>query len=196
MSATKEKELKEDVKQETVKAPSPAAEPQVTVLRSEFDAFIMDRMKSQPKTLEEVELRVVERPKEGKHQLSLPDSLEPYTKKYAFCWIFRHKKAIDEACSQYHWVLCNKTYFPDVAEEAPHVFSANGSIELGDQILAFRSRKVDDEMRRMPGIESTEKIQRRKEAHTNDPAFYIPESDEFETDPRTGKRVKVPIVGA
>lgn len=175
--------------------PVPHGEPQVSVLRSEIDAFLQDRMRSQPKTLEEVETRVVEKPQAGKHQMSIPDELKEYEKKFAFCWIFKHKKAVDEACNLYHWVICNKTFFPEIAKSAPHVFSANGAIELGDNILAFRSRQVDDFMRKAPGLESAQRIKDRTEAHKNDPSFYVPQSDEFEKDPITGKTIKVPIVG-
>lgn len=192
----KEEGKPEEEKLETeASKPVPVGEPQINILRSEIDAFIADRFKSLPKSLEEVEARVVEKPQDGKNQMSLPDELKDYEKKFAFCWIYKKKKAVDEACDLYHWVLCNKTYFPDVAEKAPHIFTANGAIERGDNILAFRSKSVDEFMRKAPGIESNQLIQARKEAHVDDPAFYIPKSDEWETDPKTGKRTKVPIVG-
>lgn len=190
-----EEPIRQEAKPESSKIAVPAAEPQTNVLRSEFDAFIYDRFKSQPKSIEEVEAKVAEKPRDGRHNLSLPDELEPFTKKFAFCWIFKHKRAVDEACTLYHWVLCNKSHFSEVADKAPHIFSASGAVERGDEILAFRSRAIDEFMRKAPGLESAQKIKERKEAHLNDPAFYVPQSDEWETDPRTGKRVKVPIVG-
>ena len=82
-----------------------------------------------------------------------------------------------------------------MAEKAPYIFSANGIIERGDNILAFRTIAIDQEMRKAPGIESAQRIKSRMEAHKDDPAFYVPQSDEYELDPKTGKRVKVPIVG-
>lgn len=189
----------EDTKQEVIpeqkSTPVPAATPQVNVLRSEFDAFIYDRFKSQPKTMEEVEAKVVSKPADGLHNLSINEELKPYTKKFAFCWIYKKKRAVDEACTLGHWVLCNKTHFPDVADKYPHIFSANGAIERGDNILAFRTTAIDELMRKAPGLDSAQRIKDRTQAHANDPAFYVPESDEWEKDPITGKRVKVPYVG-
>lgn len=186
-------ETLEEVKE--VSSPAPAGEPQINILRSEIDARIADRFKSQPRSLKDVEAMVVEKPQDGKHRLSLPDELTAYEKKFAFCWIYKKPRAIDEACDLNHWVLCNKTHFQDVAEKAPHIFSANGAIERGDEILAFRSREVDEFMRKAPGIESSQAIKNRIDAHKDDPAFYIPQSEEWETDPKTGKRKRIPIVG-
>jgi hypothetical protein len=50
-------------------------------------------------------------------------------------------------------------------------------MERGDNILLFRSKKVDDEMRKVPGIESNERIKQRKTAHDGDPNFYIPKPE-------------------
>lgn len=175
--------------------PVPSRDPQVNIMLSETDAFIADRIKSQPKTLTEIETQVLEKPREGYHNLSLPNELKDYEKRFAFCWIFKHPRAIDQACTLYHWVICNKVYFSEVSDKSPHLFNANGVIMRGDEILMFRSKKVDEEMRKVPGLESAQMIKNRTQAHEGDPAFYIPKSDEFETDPKTGKRVKVPMVG-
>lgn len=152
-------------------------ERQNIVVHSELDVMLLDRLKSQPRTLEEIDSVVVVKPKDGKHALSLPDELEPYTKKYAFCWIFKRKKAIDEACSLYHYNLTNHTYFPELPD---HIFSARGIIERGDNVLAFRSMRVEEEMRKVPGIESIQAINTRKTAHEGHPDFYVPTADSKE----------------
>jgi len=157
--------------------PVQAEKPQNIVIHSELDAFIMDRQKSQPKTLEEIDVEVVEKPRDGYHKLSLPDELEPYTKKYAFCWIFKRKQAIDEACDILHYRLTNRSYFPELPD---HLFSARGVIERGDNILCFRSKKIDEEMRKAPGLESTRRIKERMTAHEGSPDFYVPQADSKE----------------
>jgi hypothetical protein len=147
------------------------------VVHSEVDVMLLDRLKSQPKTLKEVDDEVIVQPKEGRHQLSLPDELDPYLGKYAFCWIFKRKKAIDEAYDLYHYKLVNQTLLnnPPLPD---HLFSARGIIERGDNVLMFRSKKIDEEMRKIPGIESLRNIKARNEAHEGAPNFYIPESEE------------------
>lgn len=167
--------------------------PQQNILVSDLDSFVIDRLRSQPQTLTDVEARVLEKPKDGSHRLSLPEELKEYEKKYAFCWIYKKKRAIDEACDIYQWVLCNKTYFPDVAEKASHLFTARGVIERGDEILAFRTIAVDQEMRKAPGLESTARIKSRTEAHQGDATYYIPDA-EYERQP-DGTMKQIPVVG-
>jgi hypothetical protein len=167
-----------------------AEKAQNLVIHSEIDAFVMDRLKSQPKTLEEIDAVVVEKPKDGKHQLSLPEELDPYLPKYAFCWMFKRKQSLDQACDLYHWSFTNRTYFPEMPD---YLFSARGVMERGDVVLMFRPKRIDDEMRKQPGIESLERIKARTEAHKGDPRFYVPEA-EFEKQP-DGSIKKVPVVG-
>ena len=140
-------------------------------IHSEIDSMLLDRLKSQPSTLDAIDLEIVSKPKEGVHKLTLPEELEPYTKKYAFCWIFKRKQSIDEACDQLHYKLTNRTYFQDLPD---HCFSARGVIERGDNILMFRPIRIDEEMRKAPGIESNERIKNRMKAHEGDPDFYVP----------------------
>ena len=147
-------------------------ERQNIIVHSELDVMLLDRAKSQPRTLEEIDSEVIVKPKEGRHQLSLPNELESYTKKYAFCWIFKRKKSIDEASDLYHYYLTNKLYFPELPD---HLFSARGIIERGDNVLMFRSRKVDEEMRKIPGIESIKAIKARTTAHEGHPSYYVPQ---------------------
>ena len=148
------------------------------MIHSELDSMLLDRLKSQPKTLEEIDVEVVSSPKEGVHKLTLPVELEPYTKKYAFCWIFKRKQSIDEACDQLHYKLTNRLYFPELPD---HLFSARGIMERGDNVLAFRPKHIDDEMRKAPGLESTMRIKQRLTAHEGNPDFYVPKPEEGES---------------
>lgn len=168
-----EPDSQEPEESKPVQAEKPV-ERQNLVIHSELDAFVMDRLKSQPKSLEDIDVEVIEKPQEGRHQLSLPDELQPYTKKYAFCWIFKRKQAIDEACDMMHYKLTNRTLFPDLPD---HCFSARGVIERGDNILMFRPKRIDEEMRKAPGLESNARIKARTIAHEGDPNFYIPQPE-------------------
>lgn len=174
------KESKEPVKEtpkvvqaEKKQAPQPAVheKAQNIMIHSELDAMLLDRVKSQPQTLEEIDAEVITKPKEGFHNLSLPNEMEPYLKKYAFCWIFKRKQSIDEACDQLHYKLTNQTYFPELPD---HIFSARGIIERGDNVLAFRPLRIDQEMRKAPGLESAQRIKARQSAHEGNPDFYVP----------------------
>ena len=177
--------IKEELKQEVpvihAEKPKPVQpekkDVQNIMIHSEVDAMILDRIKAQPKTLEEIDTEVILKPKDGQHQLSLPPEVEAYQTKYAFCWLFKRKQAIDEACDLYHYKLTNHTYFPELPD---HIFSSRGVIERGDNVLAFRPKHIDDEMRRIPGIESAERVKSRKHAHEGDPDFYIPKPDSTE----------------
>ena len=169
---------KQSEKKEAVQTATPM---QNIVIHSEIDAFMIDRIKSLPKTLDEIDVEVVAKPDGSRHQLSLPEELKPYEEKYAFCWIFKRKQAIDEACDVYHYKFANRLYFSDIPE---YLFSARGIMERGDNVLMFRPKRIDEEMRRAPGLESTEKIKLRQKAHEGDPNFYIPK-------PESGEEKKV-----
>jgi len=181
----KKPSIKETPKVEEVVAPvaektipaQPEKQVQNIMIHSELDSMLLDRLKSQPKTLDEIDVEVIEKPKEGMHKLTLPSELSPYLKKYAFCWIFKRKQSIDEACDQLHYKLTNRTYFPELPD---YVFSARGIIERGDNVLAFRPIAVDIEMRKAPGLESTQRIKARTSAHEGDPNFYVPKPEEGE----------------
>lgn len=148
-----------------------------TVLLSSTDVYIYDRMKSQPKDLESVDLKVEEKHVPGRHRLSLPEELSLYEKKYTFKWLFKRKQAIDEACDIKGWVLVNKTYFPDLPN---HLFTANGSMERGDAILAFMPREKAEAIRRKPGELSRNAIKTRFESHKDDPNYYVPKDEDSE----------------
>lgn len=188
MSTEPVKKAEKEPKLETVQ-PSQ----QVNVLVSDMDAYLLDTFKSQPKTLKDVEDVVVETPKDGRHRLSLPEEIESYKTKYAFCWIYKNKRAIDEARNLYYWTICNKTHFPEVAEKRPSLFTSSGAIEQGDEILAFRTHSVDKIMRAAPGIESQNAIKNRIDAHKGNATYYTPEP-EYEKGP-DGKLIQIPVIG-
>lgn len=172
-----EKPEPEPARQEEPKAKEaePVEEKKPMVILTETDAYIHDRMKGQPKSLTEVELKVVESNKPDRHRLSLPVELEDEKKKYTFRWIFKSKRAIDEACDQKGWTLCNRSYFPDLPN---HYFTANGSIERGDNILAFIPNKRAEEIRREPARKSREMIDSTFGKHKGDPNFYKPKDND------------------
>lgn len=164
--------------------------PKTISVVSELDRSILERVATQPKTLDEVSSIRVEKREDGKHRLSIPEELEEYKKKYAFLWVFKNARAIDEACQQYHWLICNRTYFPDIPA---YNFTASGTIERGDNILAFRPKHIEDEMRKQPGVDSKALLDRQFSLHKDDAAYYTPEP-EYERGP-DGKLRKVPVVG-
>ena len=147
------------------------------VIHSEVDAMILDRQKSQPKSLDEIDSEVIVMSEKGKHALSLPDELEPFTKKYAFTWIYKKKQAIDEACDIYHYKFTNRTFFSLLPD---HLFSARGIVERGDMILMFRPKALDVEMRKATGIESIQRIKAKEKEHEGNPNFYVPSSEKDE----------------
>ena len=142
------------------------------VLLSNADAYVHDRMKGQPRTLEEVDVKVLDKEgMEGKHRLSLPEELEPFKKKYGFRWLFKHKQAIDYACDVRGWVLLNRTYFPDLPR---HLFTVSGSVERGDSILAFIPKAKAEEILKEPGEKSNQVKEAAFNKHKDDPRFYAP----------------------
>lgn len=161
----------------TVAKDEPKEEMRSTVLLSELDAHIHERMKSQPRSLEGIDVKVEEKRADGKHRLSLPDELTSFLNKYAFRWIFKSRRAIDEACDIRGWTLINRTYFPDIPN---YLFTVNGSIERGDNILAFMPKERAEMLRRAPGIRSTEIVTSTLDKHKNDPNFYKPTDSEDE----------------
>lgn len=121
---------------------------------SENDAYIHDRMKSQPKTLDEVLMVKEKKYIPGEHRLSLPKEFRVYEDRFVFRWLNKHKRAIDEAIIK-GWVLVNRILFPDVAQKAKHLFSTNGAIEVGTNILAFMKKEIAVQIRKAPGEKSS-----------------------------------------
>ena len=149
----------------TVAASQDAKNVVVTQL-SELDSYIVQRQRSQPRTLEEVESRVerLEELNRAKHRLTLPEYFElkshdhGTTRPYVFRWLFKEKRAIDRALNDVGWTLVNRTYFPDAPE---YLFTANGGIEVGDSLLAFMPAKRALAIRSEPGRRSQAKVSSR-----------------------------------
>ena len=203
-------EIKEEIapKEESKVEPKKQAEErpasEVVTLMTPLDSYISESIKTQP----EVEKLDVEVKKdiEGRHRLSLPDYLEPFSydctqgikcphhkwtseylpmgenKKirqwrqtkfgqFVFRWILKHKSAIDHAKHIRGWYLVNRTYFPDSPKT---LFSINGAVEIGDNILFLIPFKKALEMRKRPARQSQERIKSETTRHKENPSFYEP----------------------
>lgn len=154
------------------------ASAQPLTLVSNLDAYIANRMVSQPKTLDEIALVKEKKYTPGFHRLSLPKGLGRYKDKFSFRWINKHKRAIDEAYVK-GWVLVNKALFPDVEK---HLFTTSGGIEEGDVILGFMSANKAEAIRTAPGIKSNRLMasnpmisEKTPKLNKGQSGFYIPE---------------------
>jgi len=141
---------------ETTNVPEPQEAPVMTML-SQDDAYISDRIKSQPKTLDEVFAVKERRFEPGEHRLSLPKEFKPYQSKFAFRWIYKRKRAIDEAVNR-GWVIVNRVLFPELAREKKFLFSTSGAVERGDAVLAIMGIHVAEGLRKRPGEKSRDMV--------------------------------------
>jgi hypothetical protein len=164
------------------------AENKPILLVSEDDAYIADRMRSQPKTLDEVIAVKEKRYAPGEHRLSLPKELRLYEKEFSFRWINKRKRAIDEAIDVKGWIIVNRVLFPDLPK---HLFASSGAIERGDALLAFMAFKKAEDIRKAPGIKSSE-IVKNQLAKGSEPlpkgqsGFYKPEDTSSEKEDQGG----------
>lgn len=137
-------------------APKPQEEKETkpTIILSEIDGYIHERLKEQPKTLSDVKFH---RPDYEKVNdlLRLPKELESFRKEYAFKWIYKKKMSIDRHLDTLGYVLVTKLYFPTLAKR---LFSSQGCIERGDAILGFVPLKRAEFLRSEPGRLSMERI--------------------------------------
>lgn len=174
------------------KTPEVQERPTMTLV-SDLDAYIADRMKAQPKTLDEVMFVTEKKYAPGEHRLSLPKELQEYGDRFAFRWINKKKRAIDDAINLKGWVLVNKALFPNLPK---HLFTTNGGIEVGDTILAFMAKAKAEAIRHTPGekskrlLESNPMISGKMEPlKKGQSGFYKPkDTGEKESEgPREGK---------
>lgn len=142
-----------------------------TVLLSQTDAYIHERIKSQPKTLTDLDIKVDTDFNPNNHRLTLPKELDPYMKKYTFHWIFKREQSISEACDVKGWVILNRSHFPELPK---HLFSVTGSVERGDMILGFMKSERAEKLRKAVRDKSRDMVQSRLGAHKNDPDYYVP----------------------
>lgn len=164
----------ENPKQEPEKPSVPVAQtdrPSPTVLLSQADAYVHERIKAQPKTLDEIDVTVEAKFDPNQHRLTLPKELDAHLKKYVFHWIMKTPRAISEACDIKGWVLVNRTHFSDLPN---HLFSVTGSIERGDLILGFMKASKAEKYRSDVALKSREAVKSRIGAHKGNPDFYVP----------------------
>jgi hypothetical protein len=146
-------EVKPEVKDEPKAEETQSAQP--LVLTSNIDAYVHEKLREQPKSLDDIEVKEVDLP-EGKHSLSLPDEVDKkYSSRFAFRWINKDKRMIDRATTVRGWHIANRTYFPDLSRS---LFTAIGTIERGDSILGFMPLKQATKLRQRPGLESLERV--------------------------------------
>ena len=160
------------VKDEKVgpKEVTPTSEVGKQVLVTETDSYLLERMKLQPKTLEAISVMDTELPP-GRHRLSLPKELEQHAKDIAFHWIFRDKRAIDEAIDK-GWVFVNRQLFPKLPG---YLFTIAGAIEKGDLILACMSKKKAEARTKAAQQRSADMVSAQVNKHKEDgELFYKP----------------------
>lgn len=215
MAAPKPKSVVSEVESEpveTVVGPAPVAPVatvetlvQPTVIMTEADAYIHERVASQPKDLDEIR-QVTVYTETDQNRLSLPDYLERFSHdctrgrgcpvhswqhdaernrwsygnrgEFIFRWIKKAKRAIDHAMNVQGWFFVNRRYFP---EAPPHLFSANGGIEQGDVILFFLPAKQALRLRAAPGQRSTEILKSRMTRYKDGQVLMTgaPENEQF-----------------
>ena len=169
--------------QERVVVPEPVRV-HATVIMSPEDAYIAERVASQPATLEEAK-KVVVYTDSQRNRLSLPPYFEAFSHdctvgqecgthpwketspgrwsygargEFIFRWVKKVKRAIDHAMNVQGWLFVNRRYFPD----APgHLFSANGGVELGDVLLFFLPARQALALRAVPGQKSNDALKAR-----------------------------------
>ncbi len=130
--------------------------PQTYVIKTELDAYISERLQTQPKTLDDIRVKETS-DFDGPHVLSLPKEVDKCFKSRGLSprWINKDKRMIDRALNIRGWVLVNRVYFPELPK---HLFTANGTIENGDSILGFMPASNAEKLRRRPGEISQERI--------------------------------------
>lgn len=116
---------------------------------------------------------------------------------FLFRWVGKDKRKLDYHLTVKHWALVNRVYFP----EAPrHLFTANGCVEVGDNLLLFMPVKQALALRALPGQLSTERVKGRitpgkrrgsvlMTGNPDDSRFYEPKL-------AIGEEVDSPEVGA
>lgn len=186
---TKQEKAKEVVKEDIQEKED--ATPILQVL-AEDDRYIADRMKSQPKTLDDVLMVKEKRYAPGEHRLTLPKEFKVYEDRLSFRWINKKKRSIDDAIIK-GWIVVNKTIFPEVAKKSKYLFSTNGAVERGDAVLACIKKEIAESIRKAPGIKSSAYLKNQLNKGTTplpkgQSGFYKPEdTTEKEDDSGVGQ---------
>jgi hypothetical protein len=144
-------------KPEEVIQPQENVLPQTFVIKTEVDAYINERLISQPKKFEDIKVRDNFDDSVANHILKLPKEIKKALdeKNMTPYWINKKKKAIDHALDTRGWTIFNRVLFPNIPK---HNFTANGTVEIGDCILGFMPAKNAEILRRRPGLKSQEMI--------------------------------------
>lgn len=89
--------------------------------------------------------------------------------KYIFRWFLNKKRAMDEARNLHGWVFVSRRLFG----EAPKIlFSINGAVEEGDNILGFMPAERALRKRNRPAEVSTSRVKSQDEKYKGNPNFY------------------------
>ena len=150
--------------------------PSSTVIMTNQDAYLHERMKSQPASLDEIARMEVKDVQDTRNRLDLPPYLKPLSYdhtqgkgQFIFRWIYNKKQAVDHATVVKGWFLVNRRYFPDAPA---HLWSANGGIEEGDAILSFMRAEQALALRAAPGKRSLELVKAQLNKPKEGGAFY------------------------
>ena len=192
---TLEPEIKKPIVQEQVTPVKTNPEAYSTIMSDE-DRYLIDRMKSQPSSIDEIMLVKHSPYKPGEHRLSLPVEFKQYEDKFVFRWLNKKKRAIDESLHK-GWIVVNRVLFPDIHRKANHLFSVTGVIERGDCILAFMRKDMGLQIRKEPGKKSSALLKSQLDKGTQklgkgQSGFYVPEdtSGDDETGSESGKALQ------
>lgn len=149
-------ETAEPIEKETkIEARADVATPQTMILKSELDAYVSERLREQPETIDDIQVKFNAERAEKHNILALPKELEKYGKNYAFRWINKKKRSIDNALDVIGWTFVTLNYFKDLPK---HLFTSNGVIERGDAIMAFMPIKQAESIRLRPAQLSRERV--------------------------------------
>ena len=152
------------------------SEPTKSVIMTNQDAYLHERMKSQPGNLDDILKAEIKNPQDSRNRLDLPPFFKKLSYDHAdgkaawiFKWLYNKKQAVDHATTVKGWFLVNRRYFPDAPS---HLWSANGGIEEGDAILAFMRAEQALLLRAAPGKKSLELVKAQLNKPKEGGPFY------------------------
>ena len=125
------------------------------IIQTEIDAYISDAMKGGPQKPDEIQVKDYTT-EDTRNRMALPREIEKkYGRKYAFRWVNKEKRMVDRALYVRKWNIVNRLLFPDMPK---HLFTTNGTIEIGDTILCFMPIEAAINLRLQPGRISSERV--------------------------------------
>lgn len=144
----------EPEKIETVKEEK---EEQTFVIKTELDAYVSSRLKSQPQSVDDI--KFTEHKDDGvvSNLLKLPKHIKDELDRCDLTprWVNKDKRMIDRALDIRHWAIVNRAMFPRIPK---HYFTANGTVENGDLILCCMGKARAEKLRSLPGERSSERV--------------------------------------